>query len=215
MSAVDHLRAVTRGDRPADDGLLGNTRCAWGRGEILSEEAILAGFRAQPFATEDDLLSVETSQGAALIGESDALVADVYGGRIGRLWRVGSGVALPDEPALDVAFDPDLRQERGDVYFRSEDHPELDPAAAERLLAAAREHLEGLKREGKLRARAFLVRAFGTAEASAALLSVYALGNETSRSASFSYAIVGAGSSDGAIRVVSQKSQPRPWTPRL
>ena len=37
MSALDHLSALARGARPADDGLLGNTRCAWGRGEIVGE----------------------------------------------------------------------------------------------------------------------------------------------------------------------------------
>lgn len=215
MSALNHLRDVARGDGPADDGLLGNTRCAWGRGEVLSEEAVLAAFCAHPFSAEGDVLAIEAGQGAALVGMEDALFADVYDGRIGRLWRVGTGVALPHGRAVDVAFDPDMRQERGDVYFRAEDHPELDAAAAGRILSAARAHVDRVKREGKLRVRAFVVRAFGGADASAALLSVHALGNETSRSASFSYAILGMGTSEDSVRVVSEQTRPRRWTPRL
>ena len=42
------------------------------------------------------------------------------------------GIELPAEPAVDVAFDADMRQERGDVCFRAEDHPEL-PAHLRRV----------------------------------------------------------------------------------
>ena len=93
MSAIDHLRAVARGEAPADDGLLGNARCGWGRSELIGEESILAAFCAEPFATDGDVLVVETAQSAALVGAQDALIADVYDGRIGRLWRVGRGAA--------------------------------------------------------------------------------------------------------------------------
>lgn len=214
MSALSHLRALARGTRPADDGLLGNTRCAWGRSEIVGEEAILAAFCAQPFASDGDVLTVETSQGAAIIGSDDALLADIYDGRIGRLWRVGRDITLGHERAVDVSFDADMRQARGDLFFRAEDHPELDTDGAERMIEAAQAHVDHIRCEGKLRVRAFAVRGFGGPKASAGLLSVYALGNETSRSASFSYAIVGAGSGD-APRVVSDASPPRAWTPRL
>lgn len=214
MSALDHLRALARGDRPEDDGLLGNARCAWGRGEIIGEEAILAGFCATPFALDRDLLAVETAQGVALVGEGDALIADVYQGRIGRLWRVGAGVGMPFEQAVDVAFDADMRHERGDVCFRAEDHPGLHMDGAECLLAAARAHVDRVRRAGNLRARAFVVRAFGTADSSAALLSVFTLGNETHRTASFNYAILGIGEQDEAV-AVGEQSPPREWTPRL
>lgn len=215
MSVLDHLHALARGNRPPDDGLLANTRCAWGNGELLGEEAILAAFSERPFAIESELFTVETSQGAALIGEHDALVADLYGGRIGRLWRVGPGISFPPELAIDVAFDPDMRQARGDLNFCPEDHPELDPAAGERLLAAAADFTHQVKCEGKLRVRAFGVRAFGNPKASAALLSLYALGNETNRTASFSYAVIGAALGSDVIRVVREQAQPRDWTPRL
>lgn len=214
MSALEHLRSVAGGEAPADDGLLGNARCAWGRGEILGEEAILAAFCAKPYALES-VLAVETAQSTALISNNDAMVADIYDGRIGRLWRVGHDIASAPEPAVDVPFDSDLRQIRGDVYFRAEDHPELDHAASERILSAARTHVEQVRKSGGLRVRAFVVRAFGTSEASAAVLSVYAMSNEPSRTAAFSYAIVGLGAGDVEPQIVSEQTAPRDWTPRL
>jgi hypothetical protein len=215
MSAIDHLRAIARGDTPTDDGLLGNARCGWGRGELIGEESILAAFCAHPFNADGDVLAVEAGQGAALIGGQDALFADVYDGRIGRLWRVGAGVIFPDEPAIDVAFDPDMRQLRGDVYLRAEDHPALDGAGAEPLLAAARMHVDQVRRKGALRVRAFVLRAFGGADRGAALLSVFAMTNGTNRSASFSYAILGFGSDEAAQRAVGEQTPPRTWTPRF
>ena len=214
MSALDHLRAIGRGQTPADDGLLGNARCGWGGGELIGEESILAAFCTLPFAHED-AVAVETGQGAALIGGDDALIADVYAGRIGRLWRVGKGVALPQEPGIDVAFDPDMHQQRGDVQFRAEDHPELSLAGAERVLDAARAHVGQLRRAGALRSRAFVVRAFGNEEATAALLAVHTMGNETSRTAGFSYAILAVGPQDTSARRVSDETRPRPWSPRF
>jgi hypothetical protein len=214
MSALAHLRSLARGELPPDDGLLNNARCAWGRGEVVSQEAVVAAFSANRFAIDSDVLVVETGQGAAMVGNDDAVVADLYDGRIGRLWRVGRGVAMPHEPGIDVAFDPDMHQQRGDVFFRAEDHPDLDPAAAERLVAAARAHGEEVRAQGKLRVRAFVVRAFGSRKRCAALLAVHVLTNERTRSASFGYAVVGLGSDD-AYRVVSEQSRPRPWTPRI
>jgi hypothetical protein len=215
MSGLDHLRAVAQGNRPSDDGLLGNTRCAWGHGEFLSEESVLAGFAARPFGLQGELLAIETPQGAALIGDDRALVADLYQRRIGRMWRVGAGLEVSPEQAIDVAFDADMSQQRGDLTFRIEDHPDLDPAAAEGLLAAGRSLVEQVRREGKLRVRAFVVRAFGSTQASAALLSLFTLGNETQRSASFSYAAIGLGPRDDEIRCVRDLAPPRRWSPRF
>lgn len=212
MSALVHLQAIGRGEKPANDGLLENARCGWGSGEIIGQEEILAAFCARPFAG-DEGLGVESRQGAALIGDKDALFADIYDGRIGRLWRVGRGVTLPHEPAIDLAFDPDMHQQRGEVFFRAEDHPELDAKEAEQVLAAAREHLDQLRRAGGLRVRAFVVRAFGAGDSGAALLAVYSMSNGPSRSVGFSHAIVGIG--EGGNRVVSQQGRPRPWSPRF
>lgn len=214
MSAIDYLRAIGRGETPANDGLLGNARCGWGRGELMGEESILAAFCARPFA-DADAVPIQTAQGVALIGQDDALIADVYDGRIGRLWRVGDGVALPHEPAVDVAFDLDMRQQRGEVLFRADDHPELSPACCERVLDAARAHVSQLRRTGALRSRAFVVRAFGTEDATAALLAVHTMGNETNRTAGFSYAILAVGAQDASARIVGDRTRPSHWSPRF
>jgi hypothetical protein len=215
VSGADHLRALAEGRRPPEDGLLSNARFASAGGELLGEEAILAAFVALSPQFEPGLLSVETGRVAALIGDRQALVADLYGGRIARIWQVGAGSAPSDEPAIDVAFDPDMRQERGDLEFRAEDHPDLEPGSAGRLLSACRDLVEQGRREGKLRVRGFVVRAFGGAPGSAALMSLFELGNEPHRSAAFSYAVIGLGPEEGAPRVVRDRPRPRAWTPRF
>jgi pimeloyl-ACP methyl ester carboxylesterase len=55
------------------------------------------------------------------------------------------------------------------------------------------------------------VRAFGGEQASAALLSLFTLGNETRRSASFSYAVIGIGRTRRCPHD-SDHPQPRDWT---
>lgn len=215
MSGLDHLRALVQGTRPPDDGLLGNARFSWGRSELMSEEAILASFAEHPFDLEGNILSVETSSGAVLMAGDCAVVADLYDGRIGRLWRIGGEIEQPSEKAIDVAFDADMRQERGAVYFRAEDHPTLDPRAADQLLSSANDLIETMRREGNLRVRGFFVRAFSEAQSSAALLSLFTLDNQSSRSASFRYAVIGVGGHGDEVHVVRDQSKPRGWTPRL
>ena len=215
MSGLDNLRALVQGTCPSNDGLLGNARFSWGRSELISEEAILASFATHPFDLDGQILSVETPSSAVLMGENSAVVADLYEGKIGRLWRVGGEVQHPSEKAIDVAFDVDMRQERGALSFRAEDHFEIDPGAVDVLLSSANNLIDKIRREGNLRSRGFVVRAFGDKQLSAALLSLFTLDNGLSRSASFTYAVVGIGSSDGEVHAVRDQSKPRDWTPRL
>lgn len=213
MSGLVHLRAIGKGMRPADDGLLGNARCAWGGSDLLSEEAILAAFAKQQIDTDGECLALETPQNAAVMGPDWALVADLYNGRVGRLWRIGASVQQDAEAHVDVAFDVDMRQERGDLFFRHEDHPDLQRTALEPLLENARSLIERDRTSGKLRVRAFAIRAFGDTTASAALLAVFRLSNEPIRTAGFSYAVVGI--VPGGSYDVSDAQLPREWTPRL
>lgn len=215
MTGLDNLRALAQGRRPDNDGLLGSARFAWGQSELLGEEALIASFAARPFDLSNELRSIETPTSAALICEDRAIVADVYGGKIGRLWRIGGEPNEHPEPAVDVAFDTDLRQERGAVNFRVEDHADLHPAAAEKLLRAAADLVEQVRCAGKLRVRAFLVRAFGSTDSSAALISFFTLDNETTRSASFAYAVISTGSDAQEPIAVRYQAEPRSWTPRL
>lgn len=215
MTGLDNLRAIAQGSRPDNDGLLGSARFAWGKSELLSEEAIIASFAAHPFDLSHELLSIITPTSAALIGENCALVADLYDSKIGRLWRVGEEIDEHLEPAVDVAFDTDLRQERGALNFCAEDHPDLHSAAAERLLSATTDLVEKVRHGGKLRVRAFFLRAFGSPDSSVALISLFTLDNQTTRSAGFAHAVVGTCSDAQEPIIVYQPTQSRSWTPRL
>ena len=214
MTGLDHLKILAQGTRPQNDGLLGNTSFTWGNQTSLGEESILATFTASPFAVEDGMLAVETPMAAALIGANSALVADLYGGRIGRLWRVGGEMTSDAGQAVDVAFDTDMRQERGHLHFRAEDHPGLAPQACDKLLAASAAVIDQIRQNGNLRARGFILRAFGDAHVSTALMSIFTLGNQSRRSASFDYAVIGI-QPDGEARSICGRSNPREWTPRL
>ena len=107
-----------------------------------------------------------------------------------------------------------MKQERGDICFRAEDHPDLDPTATEQLLDAVRGLLEELRKTGKLRVRGFVLRAFGGSQGAAALIALFTMSNETRRSAAFSYAVIGVGP-DGGIRSVRDDLPVRDWRPRL
>ena len=214
MSGLDHLRSLAEGRLPADDGLLGNTRCAWGGADLLGDEAILAAFTAHPFSV-DDARAVETAQGAALVAADRALVADLYDGRIGRLWRIGGSSPDAADPAVDVAFDPDMRQQRGDLALCREDHPELTPDAAEAIEAAAREMLEAQRRDCNLRSRGFVLRAFGDVSGSAALIALYTMTDEPQRRAGFRFAAIGLGGRDDQPLIAIEPARATLWSPRL
>jgi hypothetical protein len=64
-----------------------------------------------------------------------------------------------------------------------------------------------------LRVRAYIARAFGNADAYAALVRLYTLSNENVRTAGFRYAVVGANSS--GTHTVGETAIARVWTPRL
>jgi len=214
MSAVTHLAAVAEGRRPDHDGLIGNARCEWQGVESMGEEAILAMFSRQTFAPGPDAVEIVARSGAAWIGPDCALVADLYDGRVGRLWRLGPGDAGEREPRVDVAFDPDLSQARGDVLFRREDHPDLDDAASVGLVETASAALALRRAASALRVRGFVVRAFGSGELAAALLAVYTLSDGSPRSSQFGYAALAWGE-DREPLVVFDALTPCPWNPRL
>ena len=208
MSARDGLIALARGEKPGDR-LLGACRMHWAGAEAFGEEAVLELFRAAPLDLTDATV-VETGLGAALVDEDAALVADLYDGRIGRLWRLGAGEPPEGEPFVAVAFDPDLRQERGHVYLRAEDHPALPAAAVETVLAAGHALVDV---PGAHRARAFALRAFGNGERSVALFAVHLLSGGVVRQAGFVNAVALVEGEE--TRLLRDQQRPREWTPRL
>lgn len=211
MSVLDHLAAIATGRRPAADGLLGNCRLEWRGAEAYGEEAILELFRTAPFEPGDGAVTVETGAAAAWIGTGGGLVADVYDGRIGRLWRIGEGDASEPEPAVSVAFDPDLRQARGGVLLQSGDHPDLDPDEAAALTDAVHALMAASLPQGPMhRSRSFVVRAFTGAGGTAALVATHRLTGGAERGGGFGY---GALVVDGPA--VADQAPEAPWTPRL
>lgn len=209
MNAGDVLRRLAGGERP-NDQLLGGCRMMWAGAEAFGEEAILELFRAAPLDCAS-CAAVETESGAALVGQDAALVADMYDRRIGRIWRIGAG-APTAEPAVSVAFDPDLRQERGGVYMRAGDLPELAEAAHASVLGAG-EALLAQQNPPLHRARAFVIRGFGDATCGAALFGTHYMTGGDVRKAGFAHAV--ALIDCGDIRLVRDPVPDRPWTPRL
>lgn len=215
MSALGHLEALANGDRPQDAGLLGTAKLSWASLDRLSEEDILSLFASHPFPIDDSAMRIETEGGAALVGSGAALLADLYDGRIGRIWRVGDEVDEAEEPVLHVAFDTDMEQGRSTALrYRWEDHPDLPESWWEPLLAASEAVIDEKRRSSALRSRGYIVRAFGDSESAAALLWVFTLSNESKRVASMQYCIVGLGI-NSETRVVQSRSKTGNWTPRL
>ncbi|WP_195908663.1 hypothetical protein [Novosphingobium sp. Gsoil 351] len=214
MTVSEHFAALADGRRPEQDGLLGNARCEWQGVEFLGEEAILAQFARQRFDCQGIAFHVETASGAAWIGTDAALFADLYDGRIGRLWRLGAGHPGKLERAVSVAFDPDLRQDRGEVAFRAEDHPELVTESAAALRSAASAALQTLARDGALRVRGFVTRAFGNGTAAAALVAVYVLSDDAPRRLLRGYAAIGVAPGQEPAIVIDLPPSGA-WTPRL
>ena len=215
MTAIAQLQALASGARPANDALLGNARCEWRGVETLGEEALLAMFARQPFQPGGDVLTVETGHGGVWIGASEALVADLYDGRIGRLWRLGPGDAGEPERSVDLAFDPDMHQSRGALFFCREDHPTLEDDAVGPLRDALGDAIEGARAAGALRVRGFAIRALGDGNAAAALLALYSLGDGAVRESRLAYAAVAIARGRAAPIIVYDAPPPRAWSPRL
>ena len=213
MSIAETFAALCAGRRPAGDGLLGNARLEWGRGEAYGEEAVLESFRASPVDPGQGVL-LAGATAAAWVGADGALFADLYDGRIGRLWRLGMGETPAPEPAVAVAFDADLRQVRGDVSFRAEDHPDLAATARDAVTMAGEALLRVDHAPALHRARAFVVRAFSVGEATVALYAIHRLTGEAPRRAGFGYALALI-EPDAAPRPVIDPWSPSEWTPRL
>jgi hypothetical protein len=220
MSALAVLRAVARGERPHGE-LLPPCRMEAFGAEYFSEEAIVQSFRNAPFVISDDGTAVETEDHLAVFDGAGALIADVFGGNIGRLWRLGPGEPGAAEPAIGVPFDADLMQSRGDLAIRREDHPALAAKAYDAVEEAGRLLARNWVPEDgppPFRSRSFLIRAFTSGSASVALFAVYRLGPAAPRSVGFSYAaalIDGDGKAPTIIRDRAGEAavEAQPWTP--
>ena len=189
MSAADELRDLLAGRAPAG-GLLQTLRLEAAGAEFYGEEAVLERGRAAPLDLSDPTEVRGVSQLALFAGDV-AAIADVYDERIGRAWVLSPGESAEPEPAVAVAFDTDLHQQRGAVMWDAADHPNAAPALLDRLAAVGESLLDRITRDGSAyRVRAFLVRAFGSAERGVGLFALHRLGPGPERASGWSYAAV-------------------------
>ena len=215
MSAVETLRMLAAGERPIT-GLLHTARLEAFGVEVYGEEAIVESFRRAPFVLSDTATTVCAPGHIAIFDGDTALVADLAGESVARLWRLGNGDPVEAERGVSVIFDPDLMQARGDVFVAATDHPELAAEALECVVLAGR----AIARDdpGAYRTRAFAVRAFGSADDGVALFAVHRLVGETVRAAGFAMAAV-RWTPQGLLVVCDQSGEEavveRPWTPRI
>lgn len=220
MSAVDTLRMLAAGGRP-ESGLLHTVRLEAFGIEMYGEEAVVESFRGDTLELDDNATVVEVPGHVAIFDNDTALVADLHGSNIARLWRLGGGEHLDAEREISVAFDPDLAQARGDVFFAASDNPQLRTDAADKVRLAGRTiaRADDLEDDhNAYRTRAFAIRAFGSAVEGVALFAVYRLTGDPVRDSGFAMAVA-RWTSDGLHIVRDRAGEAaaslRPWTPRV
>lgn len=214
MSGLETLKYLMRGSRPLS-GLLHTCRLSGCGTESYGVEAIIENFRALPIKASGDPVIVESAEHIALCQAEEAVFADVIEGNIARVWRIGSGNFPSTEPEVSVSFDSDLMQARPDLFFDPLVHPALAENAIEKLADIASNLVQ---HDRAYRARAFVLRAFGTSEMGAALIAIYRLSGEKIRMSGFTHAVVAWNGDErygiqdhAAEAAVSEK----PWTPRI
>ena len=175
MSALENLQRLVIGVTVAE-GVLGACRLESGNVDAFGIEAVNYAFRRAPMADTATGVVVPGQGHLALFNDSEAVVADLFGENVGRLWRIGQAEPGTPEPAVGVAFDPDLRQARGAVFVSAVEHPALDPAALGRIEAFGHELVDkAMPGHATFRSRAFVVRAFGSNEQGCVLFAIHAL----------------------------------------
>jgi len=227
MNALTALSNIAAGKRPQGELLPACRLEAFGI-ELYGEEAIVQSFRQAPLAIPARAQVIRVPGHIAVFDGEHALFADLYGEDIARIWRLGPGLPAHAEPAVGVPFDPDLWQERRDLAWRREDHPQLSEAGADAVHAIGcklARHWEPGNGAGDYRVRPFLLRAFdGQGDGQgAALFAVYRLGPSAQRSAGFSLVAAsfqlagGALASHALVRDLAGEAavQQAPWLPRV
>lgn len=182
------LRTLASG-APVATGILGACRLESGNVDAFGTEAVSDAFRRAPLGDAATAVAIEADGHVAIFGESEAIVADLFGDAIGRLWRMGQNDSGTPEPAVGVAFDTDLRQARADVFVSATEHPALDPAALDRVVTLGRTLVHDTAPAfATFRARAFAVRAFGDGERGCVLFAIHALAPNPARTPHLSFA---------------------------
>lgn len=210
MSALEALKAVANGESQSWGTSSSTIRLEWKGGEAYGEEAVLESFRRAPL----DLAagSAISTSGALLWTDGQtALVADLYDERLDRMWRIGPGQAPALEPGVSVPFDIDLMQDRGDVFWRYDDHLWLAPEHAAAIETLAQGIVAPCAEDHRV--RVFVLRAFSSEDRFGMLASVFRLSSESTRTASFR--VVAALVSPERELLVADDYPAAEWVPRL
>ena len=214
MSALETIAQLRAGQRPAS-GLLHTCRLHAFGSEAYGEESIVERFRTMAYGLPADPVVIATLGHLAVFAGAGAMIADLAGEDIARLWRVGPGTPVLPEPAVSVPFDPDLSQARGDLLFSAREHHQLSADAAPHVEAIGLELARG---DTAYRTRAFAIRAFGSAAEGAALFALHRLSAGSQRNAGFF--LVAARWSGGDVVIVNDSAgeaavAATPWMPRI
>ncbi len=214
MTLFETLTRLRAGERPAS-GLLHSCRLHAFGSEAYGEEAVVERFRTMPYDENNEQFSVSTPRHAALFAGAVAIVADLAGDNLARVWRLGPGAPVLPEAGISVTFDPDLSQARGDSFLCVSDHPELADNVAARVVAIGRDLVRS---DPSVRARAFAIRAFGSAQKGAALFAMHHLSSNAIRAAGFFHIAVRWENNDlVTVRDTAGEAAvaATPWTPRI
>jgi hypothetical protein len=178
MNASSSLQSVA--DGIADPhAIWGGCRLEWGGVELFGIEAIADLFQHSPLSG-DGFMQFGGRSFAIMANAESALLGEILDGVIVRLWRTGGTCAVQGELGIVVAFDTDLLQQRGDVFFAAADHAELHSHAeygdvADFVRDHARAAAQDAAAAGFFRPRAFVTRAYGDAAQGAALFTLQGL----------------------------------------
>jgi hypothetical protein len=215
VNPIETLRILAGGGHP-DHGLLHTARLAAFGIEAHGEEQIVETFQSAPSELSDTALVVTAPGHAAIFDGATALIADLSGDNLSRLWRLGGGEPLPTEPRIATPFDSDLTQGRGAISLVPSDHPSLAADAITRVQKA----VQALMRDdqGFSRTRPFVIRAFGTAEQGAALIVAHRFSRGLERRSGFTnIALAWSPQGDHVITDIAGEAAwlRTPWTPRV
>ena len=109
-------------------------------------------------------------------GRSIGVFADVVDGVLARIWVCGSVLSdAVSEPAVALASDDFLSQDRRAVAGEARDHPQLDPQAWPQVQAGGAQALLDLDQSAASSSNAVVVRAFSSGGSFAALYTLRVL----------------------------------------
>ena len=220
------LRDIVAGRAPRNDALLQNCRLTGFGTKAFGREPTLDLFRQAPIELTADFTAVESPIAVFAAFGDKAVFADVYDGRVARIWVLGGDLLGPAELVVSVPHDLDLSQCEADVFFDPADHPHLEAgdatilaqtaAALARPEAGLGAGLPGFSR------RMFVVRAFSASGRVATLMiCAGALDGSSRKPFSVGVALVVDSTqpaSTGTVvidRAELLRCRERPWTPRL